>query len=371
MKFIPQSRSSDSRARTGTISTEHSDIPTPVFMPVGTAGAVKAILQRDLQSLSARIILANTYHLLLRPGMEVIKSSGGLHRFIGWDQSILTDSGGFQIYSLQENSRVSERGVTFRSHIDGREFSISPEEVVDIQNILGSDIQMVLDYFRGPPASKKEDHQALKLTETWARRSRERFIQTRRNNAQFAIIQGGLHEDLREESLEGLKRIGFEGYAVGGLSVGESGADFSRILRFILPLMEGDKPRYLMGCGSPEEILTAVEMGVDMFDCVLPTRVARNGALFTGGGRISIKNSQYRLDPRPPDETCQCYTCRNFSRAYLRHLYLSGEINAAVLNTLHNLHFYLDFMEKIRYSITTDKFAEFKNSFLNNYHKKE
>jgi queuine tRNA-ribosyltransferase len=340
-------------------------------MPVGTGGAVKAVPAGDLDTMSCRVILANTYHLYLRPGMEVIRQFGSLHGFIGWKHSILTDSGGFQIYSLGDHSRVSDRGVTFKSHIDGSKHFLTPEDVVDIQCDLDSDIQMVLDYFRGSPASKKAHAEAVLLTRKWAQRSRDRFVSSTAENAQFAIVQGGLHEDLREESLNGLAEMNFEGLAVGGLSVGESREDFLRIMGFTVPLLPEQKPRYLMGCGTPEEILLAVEKGVDMFDCVLPTRMARNGALFTTQGRISIKNRQYRLDETPVDDQCSCYTCRNYSRAYLRHLFISREINAAMLNTIHNLHFYLDFMTKIRYSITTDKFAEFKKSFLDNYLAKE
>jgi queuine tRNA-ribosyltransferase len=338
-------------------------------MPVGTGGAVKAMLNKELADLNTEIILSNTYHLFLRPGMEIIESFGSLHKFISWEHAILTDSGGFQIFSLGKNSKVTDQGVEFKSHIDGSKIFFSPEDVVRIQNTLDSDIQMVLDYFAGYPATTKEDENALRITDHWAGRARDEFLKTPGNNAQFGIIQGGLHMALREESLEGLKKKNFEGYAVGGLSVGESRKEFDRVISFILPKMPFEKPRYLMGCGNPTEILFAVEQGVDMFDCVLPTRVARNGALFTRRGRISIKNSRYKHDNQPVDDTCNCYTCKNFSRSYLRHLFISKEINSAILNTIHNLHFYLDFMREIRYSISISSFLEFKRDFLAIYNK--
>jgi len=358
-----------SLARTGIITTRRGQIETPVFMPVGTAGAVKALTPALLDETGARIILGNTYHLFLRPGPEVIKTFGSLHNFIGWNKPILTDSGGFQIFSIKGNTKVTEAGVEFKSHLDGSTFFLSPGDVVNLQNGYDSDIQMVLDYFAGHPASLEEDKEALKITHLWAQRARERFLETNVNNFQLAIIQGGLHTDLREESLAVLSRIGFDGYAVGGLSVGESREDFKRIITFILPRMPKDKPRYLMGSGMPEEILLAVELGVDMFDCVLPTRNARNGTLFTSNGKLAIKNERYKYDKSPLDPECNCYTCKNFSRAYLRHLYISREINASILNSFHNIHFYLDFMSKIRYAIKLNKFKEFKRNFLIIYQK--
>lgn len=358
-----------SLARCGIIKTRRGDIETPVFMPVGTVGAVKALTGRDLEELDARIILGNTYHLFLRPGMEILNHFGSLHNFISWDRPILTDSGGFQIFSLKGNTKVKEEGVEFQSHIDGSRFFLTPEQVVDIQNGFDSDIQMVLDFFASHPASRGEDLQAAKTTRIWAERARERFLKTNRDNAQFAIVQGGLHEDLREGSLKTLTSIGFEGYAVGGLSVGEPREELQGMISFLLPLMPLDKPRYLMGNGMPEEILFAVEKGVDMFDTVIPTRVARNGLLFTSRGRLSIKNERYKTDKQPPDPECTCYTCRNFCRAYLRHLYHAGEINASILNSIHNTHFYLDFMSKIRYAIKFSNFIEFKKNFLYNYNK--
>lgn len=353
-----------SGARAGIISTRRGEIETPIFMPVGTAGAVKALIPQTLEQLGAQIILGNTYHLFLRPGAGVIRSFGSLHAFSGWERPILTDSGGFQIFSINANFTVRESGVSFKSHIDGSMHQLSPEEVVDIQNVYDSDIQMVLDNFAGHPASRAQDENALYITSLWAKRARKRFLETNRNNFQFAIVQGGLYTDLREQSAQELRDSDFDGYAVGGLSVGESREEFERIVRFTLPLLPAEKPRYLMGCGSPEEILTAVESGADMFDCVLPTRNARNGCLFTSRGKLSIKNERYKMDPAPLDPDCDCYTCRRFSRALLRHLYIAGEINASILNSIHNIHFYLDFMSKIRYSIKLSKFIEFKNQFL-------
>jgi queuine tRNA-ribosyltransferase len=370
MFFTIKHRDKETRARNGLLTTQHGLIETPVFMPVGTGGTVKALTPDQLIDSGAQIILGNTYHLNLRPGMDVIKSFTSLHRFMAWPGPILTDSGGFQIFSLKDNSRVEKNGVTFKSHIDGQTIFLSPENVVDIQNTLNSDIQMVLDYFKPPPASRKAEEEALSLTHDWAQRARQHFLNSNRNkNAQFAIIQGGLFNDLRAESARILSEMNFEGYAIGGLSVGESKADFEMVIDGLLPLMPEQKPRYLMGSGTPEDILMAVEMGVDMFDCVLPTRNARNGTLFTSRGKLAIKNEKFKYDTKPIDPSCACYTCRNFSRAYLRHLYQSKEISSAVLNTLHNLNFYLDFMSKIRYAIKQFTFKSFKENFLSLYKK--
>ncbi|HEX7502011.1 MAG TPA: tRNA guanosine(34) transglycosylase Tgt [Acidobacteriota bacterium] len=364
MFFETIARDGRCAARTGRVSTKNGAFATPAFMPVGTAGTVKALTPQQLEDAGAQVILANTYHLFLRPGTEIIRPFGSLHRFMAWDKPILTDSGGFQIFSLKSNARVSEEGVRFKSHLDGSSFAFTPEGVVDIQNILDSDIQMVLDHFAPHPASRAQDEKALALTGAWAARARERFVKTNRDNSQFAIIQGGLHEDLRQRSLRELAAMDFDGYAIGGLSVGESQADFIRILRPLAPELPAAKPRYLMGSGTPEDILLAVECGVDMFDCVLPSRNARNGTLFCSHAKVRIKNEKYKSDPRPLDEDCQCYTCRNFSRAYLRHLFISREILASILNTIHNIHFYLDFMAKIRYAIHSHKFIEFKEDFF-------
>lgn len=362
-------KDSESLARAGVITTKNGSIETPIFMPVGTAGAVKALTGALLEELGAQIILGNTYHLFLRPGKEIIQTFGSLHRFMGWDKPILTDSGGFQVFSLKGNTKVSEAGVEFKSHIDGSTFFLSPEDVVDLQNTFDSDIQMVLDYFAGHPSTREEDRCALKITHLWAQRARERFLETNRHNFQFAVIQGGVYRDLREESLFVLSGMDFDGYAVGGLSVGERSEDFEKIITFLVPKMLENKPRYLMGSGTPEEILLAVEQGVDMFDCVMPTRNARNGCLFTSRGKLSIKNERFKCDKNPLEPGCTCYTCLNFSRAYLRHLYISREINASILNSIHNVHFYLDFMSKIRYAISLNKFNEFKKNFLMSYKK--
>jgi queuine tRNA-ribosyltransferase len=283
---------------------------------------------------------------------------------MSWSRPILTDSGGFQIFSLNKNARVSREGVRFKSHLDGSSFFLSPETVVDIQNDFGSDIQMALDYFAQYPAARGDDEKALDITSDWAARARERFLKTNRDNFQFGIIQGGLYEDLRRRALEILVGIGFDGYAIGGLSVGESRRDFERILDDLMPILPESMPRYLMGSGTPEEILFAVERGVDMFDCVLPSRNARNGTLFTWSGKVRIKNEKHKSDRGPVDDRCLCYTCRHYSRGYLRHLFMSREILSSVLNTIHNVHFYLDFMSKIRYSIQSDKFTDFKETFL-------
>ncbi len=357
----------DSNARTGLITTHHGEIETPIFMPVGTAGTVKAMTMEHLKDAKAQIILGNTYHLFLRPGLDVINGFGSLHKFISWDKPILTDSGGFQIFSLKGRTKVTEEGVSFQSHIDGQRFFLTPEKVVDIQNSLGSDIQMVLDNFSPYPSTEEQDLKAFDITNLWAKRAREHFLKSGSKNFQFAIIQGGLNETLRDRSLDELSNIGFDGYAVGGLSVGEPVSEFERIVSYIVPKMPLNKPRYLMGSGTPEEILHAVGNGIDMFDCVMPTRNARNGTLFTSRGKVSIKNVKHKFDKGPLDERCDCYTCRNFSKSYLRHLYLSKEISSSILNSIHNIYFYLDFMAKIRYAIQINRFNIFKKEFLSEY----
>lgn len=356
-----------SQARAGKLLTKRGIVETPVFMPVGTAGTVKALTAEQLKAMDAQIILANTYHLCVRPGPEIIRGFGSFHRFASWDRPILTDSGGFQIFSLEGMSRITRDGVHFRSHLDGSPLFFTPESVVDFQILLDSDIQMVLDYFARFPSSREEDEKAMQLTLQWAERSRNHFLKNPCGNLQFAIVQGGLFEDLRSHCLQELQQIGFDGYAIGGLSVGESRSDFRRILSHLVPGMPQEFPRYLMGAGTPEEILLAVNLGVDMFDCVLPSRNARNGTLFTSRGKIRIKNERYKMDASPLDEDCGCYTCRNHSRAYLRHLYISKEISASILNTIHNVYFYLDFMKKIRYSILSNRFMDFTRQFLSRY----
>lgn len=366
MSFKLDHKEKKTGARAGILKTRRGDIQTPFFMPVGTGGSVKSLTHQTLKEMGAEIILCNTYHLFLRPGTELIKKFGSLHQFINWERPILTDSGGFQIFSLQKNARVNGEGVEFKSHIDGTKFFLTPENVVDIQNILDSDIQMVLDYFAPHPSSRETNHTAMNITHQWAERAREKFLSSNIKNQQFGIVQGGIHTDLRKLSIDTLKTMEFEGYAIGGLSVGETLGEFRKIIEFLLPLMPEDKPRYLMGSGTPEDILLAVENGVDMFDCVLPTRNARNGTLFTSKGKLVIKNERFKSDPEPVDPQCSCYTCRNFSRAYLRHLFISREINGSILNTIHNVHFYLDFMRQIRYAISSDGFSDFKNKYIEN-----
>lgn len=369
MFFKITHRNPRNRARTGLLKTGRGQVETPAFMPVATSGVVKALTGEHLQAMGVQILLANTYHLFLRPGLDVIKKFQSLHRFMAWPKPILTDSGGFQIFSIQGNSRVDRKGVTFKSHIDGSSFFLSPEKVVDIQNTLDSDIQMVLDYFLPHPSSRADDEKALKITHEWAKRSREHFISHRKRNFQFAIVQGGLFPDLRSESAATLEAMDFDGYGIGGLRIGENQKDFEKVIASLIPAMPEGKPRYLMGSGTPEDILLAVENGVDMFDCVLPTRNARNGTLFTSRGKLAIKNERYKSDDAPPDPECGCYTCRTHSRSYLRHLFVSKEISSATLNTIHNLTFYLDFMSKIRYAIKHQNFEKFKEAFVSLYKK--
>jgi len=344
-------------------------------MPVGTQGVVKAVTVRDLRDLGVQIVLANTYHLHLRPGDERIARLGGLHRFMGWDGPILTDSGGYQVFSLAARREVTDAGVAFRSHLDGTPHVLTPEAAVDIQARLGSDIAMVLDECVAHAAGRDEVRAAVDRTLRWARRSRERFREVvaddRRSDvlvstpgqAQFGIVQGGVHADLREISARETVALDFDAYAIGGLSVGEPVPEMYAMVDCTTPLLPSDRPRYLMGAGTPADLVECVARGVDLFDCVLPTRNARNGQLFTRGGRLNIKNAEYADDPRPPDEGCQCYTCRSVSRAYLRHLFLAGEITGATLNTLHNLHFYLDTMRRIRDRIVFGSLESLRQEF--------
>jgi queuine tRNA-ribosyltransferase len=367
------------RARAGRITTAHGQIDTPVFMPVGTQGSVKALTQEMLEAAGAAIILGNTYHLYLRPGHVIVNQLGGLHRFISWGRAILTDSGGFQVFSLSDLRRMNEDGVEFQSHIDGARHFLSPERSMEIQAALGSDIIMCFDECTPFPATPAEARASLEITERWARRSKERLRQlhadpqaaeraglalVNSSQALFGINQGSTYLDLRERSLEGLLEIGFDGYAIGGLSVGEEKSAMMEVVAHIAPRLPEHKPRYLMGVGTPEDIIEAVACGVDMFDCVLPTRNARNGQLFTSQGRLNVKNARYKSDPRPPDEACGCRVCGRYSRAYLRHLYVSGEILYSTLASLHNVWFYLDTMARIRQAITLGTFNEFRHSFL-------
>lgn len=353
------------RARCGRIITPRGMIPTPAFMPVGTQGTVKALTPEMLKDCGATIILANTYHLYLRPGHKLISSLGGLRKFINWSGPILTDSGGFQIYSLGELRSVSDGGVVFRSHIDGSSHTLTPEGVVEIQRALGSDIMMVLDECVPYPVSRREAETSLNRTVKWAKRCKD--VHHGGGNALFGIVQGSTYLDLREKCIDSLVALDFDGYALGGLSVGEPKGLMYELIDRITPLLPGNRPRYLMGVGTPRDIVTGVAAGVDMFDCVMPTRSARNGLLFTNEGKLVIKHARYREDPRPVDENCDCYTCRHYSRAYLRHLFMAKEILAMILNTVHNMRFYLRLMEMMREAITRGVFEEFRREFLSVY----
>jgi len=342
-------------ARRGVLHTAHGVVATPVFMPVGTGGAVKAMSNESLEALDARVILANTYHLYLRPGHERVERLGGLHKFMAWDRAILTDSGGYQVFSHRELRSISEEGVRFRSHLDGSSNFFTPENVIDIQRALGSDIAMVLDDCTAYPTGYVDAEASMELSMRWAMRCREQWRkQDDGSKALFGIVQGGVYPELRKRSAEALSKMEFSGMAIGGLSVGEPKDLMVEIVESTAPLLPWEKPRYLMGVGTPEDLVRAVAMGVDMFDCVLPTRNARNGCLFTSQGRVLIKNAAYAEDEGPLDPNCSCPTCRRYSRAYLRHLFLSGEHLSAVYNTLHNLTFYLDMMRKIRQAIELD-----------------
>lgn len=360
-----------SQARTGLLTTAHSQIETPVFMPVGTRGTVKAMTQEMLEALDARIILGNTYHLFLRPGHELVAELGGLHKFMSWPRSILTDSGGFQVFSLGELRKIKEEGVEFRSHLDGSRQFISPEVSMQIQHALGSDIVMAFDECTPYPATHEEAKKSLELTSRWARRSRAEFDRLKADVALpaflFGIVQGSVYHDLRRQSLEQLLEVGFPGYAIGGLSVGEEKHMMYDTTEFIAPLLPADKPRYLMGVGTPEDLVESVARGVDMFDCVMPTRNARNGQVFTSEGKLNVRNARYARDRRPLDEACGCAVCGRYTRAYVRHLYLNDEILASVLCSYHNLAFYLDLMRQIRQAIALGEFPVFRAVFLSKY----
>ncbi|MEX0960383.1 MAG: tRNA guanosine(34) transglycosylase Tgt [Burkholderiales bacterium] len=340
----------DGAARRGRLELTHGTVATPAFMPVGTYGAVKSMSPRNLESVGAEIVLGNTFHLWLRPGLEVIEAHGGLHRFMGWEKPILTDSGGFQVFSLGELRRISEKGVTFRSPLNGDACFLSPEESMRIQRILDSDVAMIFDECTPYPVDEETAAVSMRMSLRWAERSKR--AHEGNANALFGIVQGGMYEKLRDQSVAGLLSIGFDGLAIGGLSVGEPKADMRRVLAHTAPQLPSDRPRYLMGVGTPEDIMFAVLNGIDMFDCVLPTRNARNGWVYTVTGTIKLRNARYRNDLRPLDEACECYTCRNFSRAYLHHLQHVNEILGAHLNTLHNLHFYQWLMQELREAIT-------------------
>jgi queuine tRNA-ribosyltransferase len=351
---------SDGRARLGQLTTAHGEIHTPTFMPVGTYGTVKAMSPRELREAGAEIVLGNTFHLWLRPGLEVISQHGGLHRFMAWNGPILTDSGGFQVYSLGALRKISEDGVEFQSPVNGDRCFLSPEESMRIQRALDSDIVMVFDECTPYPATYDQACVSMELSLRWAERSKGAHADN--PNALFGIVQGGVYEALRDRSLEGLIRIGFDGYAIGGLSVGESKAEMSRILQHTAPRLPHEKPRYLMGVGTPEDIVEAVRAGIDMFDCVLPTRNARNGWLYTSAGVVKLRNARYRNDLGPVDPACDCYTCTNFTRAYLHHLQRVNEILGAHLNTLHNLCYYQNLMRGLREAIVQKRLSAFAPS---------
>jgi len=358
----------EGRARRGSLTLNHGTVETPVFMPVGTYGSVKAMSPAELAEIGARIVLGNTFHLWLRPGLEVIAAHGGLHRFIGWDSPILTDSGGFQVWSLGALRKITEEGVKFASPVNGDKLFLGPEESMQIQRTLNSDIAMIFDEctpysVEDIPIGIDEARASMELSLRWAQRSRAEFDRLENPNALFGIVQGGMFEELRDASIASLEAVGFPGYAIGGLSVGEPKEEMLRVLDHTAPRLPADKPRYLMGVGTPEDLVDGVASGIDMFDCVMPTRNARNGWLFTRFGDIKLRNTRYKTDTRPLDETCTCYACRNFSRAYLHHLHKLSEILGARLNTIHNLHYYQTLMAEMRAALETGGFAAFRARF--------
>ncbi len=363
MKFCFEltKKEANTQARLGLLKTPHGEVKTPVFMPVGTQATVKSLTPEDLKDIAVEIVLANTYHLYLRPGVEIIEELGGLHCFMNWEFPLLTDSGGFQIYSLGELSRVTEEGITFKSPFNGSEHFLSPEEVIKTQEILGADIIMTLDECTPYPATYDYTLNSLELTTRWAVRCKR--VKSRKDQALFGIIQGGMFSELRGRSAEQIVGIGFDGYGIGGLSVGETKTMMWEMVDCTLPFLPEEQPRYLMGLGKPEDLVEAVIRGIDMFDCVLPTRNARNGSLFTSEGKVVIKNSTYARDQRPLDPNCNCYTCRNYSRAYLRHLFLAQEILSARLNTIHNLYYYITLIGRVRTAIEENRLLQFQQEF--------
>ena len=368
-EFKVEAQDSGSVARAGRIRTLHGDIQTPVFMPVGTRATVKSLSPEDLTAAGAQIILGNTYHLYLRPGCEVINLFAGLHRFMNWDRPILTDSGGFQVFSLARLFKVNEAGVTFQSHIDGSRHLLGPEKAVEIQMCLGADIMMCLDECIPYPASREQAQAALERTTLWARRCKDVWEQNSRDTqALFGIVQGGMFKDLRRISIDSLVDVGFSGYAVGGLSVGEPKDVMLEIAAHTLCQLPHSKPKYVMGTGTPEDLVELVSLGADMFDCVMPTRNARNGQLFTSSGPLNISNSRFKADIEALDSDCGCYTCRNYSRAYLSHLYRARELLSYRLNTIHNIHYYTGLMAQMRDAIIRGDFEAFKKSFYKKYH---
>ncbi len=368
LEFSVVSESKKTRARAGLIKTGHGEIETPIFMPVGTLGSVKSMSVEELNDCGAQIILGNTYHLYLRPGCDVINCFDGLHKFMNWDKPVLTDSGGFQFFSLAKLSKTTEEGVSFQSHIDGSRHIFTPEKAVEIQNCLGSDIMMCLDQCLEYPADVNQTRKSLELTTRWAARCKKEWVEnTDQKNSLFGIVQGGMYKDLRTASCEALSELDFPGYSIGGLSVGEPKDLMMEMADHTLPQLPFLKPKYIMGVGTPEDLVNLVDLGADMFDCVMPSRNARNGSLFTKYGTINIANAKFKFDGDPIDDSCDCYTCRNYSKAYLRHLYKSKELLVYRLNTIHNIHFYMKLVKDMRKAIINDEFPVFKKNFLDNY----
>lgn len=359
-------KDSTSKARRGEITTPHGTIQTPVFMPVGTAAAVKAMRPEQVEELGAEIILSNTYHLYLRPGHEIVKEAGGLHRFMNWNRPILTDSGGFQVFSLGDLRKITEEGVEFRSFIDGSKHMLTPEKSIEVQNALGADIIMAFDECAPYPADRQYVKNSLERTTRWLKRCKEAHKNTEMQSL-FGIMQGGMYRDLREQSAREIVELDLPGYAIGGLSVGEPKEEMCQVLDYAVDLLPEDKPRYLMGVGTPDYLFEGVERGLDMFDCVLPTRIARNGTAMTSHGTVNIKNAKYERDFTPLDPECDCYTCRNYSRAYIRHMFKSNEIMSSMLLSNHNLHFLVNTMKNIRKAIEEDRFMEYKEEFYRKY----
>ncbi len=364
-RFQVHKEASDCRARLGTLTTAHGPVETPIFMPVGTQATVKAMSPRELEEIGTQIILGNTYHLYLRPGHDLIKDAGGLHQFMAWDKPILTDSGGFQVFSLGDLRKITEDGVEFRSHLDGSKHFFSPEHATEVQMALGSDIAMAFDQCPPYPCEREEVEKAVERTTRWARRCLE--FHNHDYQVVFGIVQGGVYRDLRETSAASLMELDFPGYAIGGLSVGEPKPVMYEVLEYTTPLLPKGKPRYLMGVGTPDALLEGVAHGVDMFDCVLPTRVARNGTVMTSQGKLVVRNAACARDFQPLDPGCQCYACRNFSRAYIRHLLKANEVLGIRLTTIHNLYFLLNLMTGVRKAIREDRFMQFKHNFMKDY----
>jgi len=371
MKFQIEEKTDSSEARAAKFDTDHGSVNTPIFMPVGTHGVVKTLTPAELKRAQAEVILGNTYHLYLRPGKEIIKNAGGLHKFTSWDGPILTDSGGYQVFSLSNMRKIKGNNIIFQSHIDGSKHEFSPEKSMEIQRILGSDIIMAFDHCTSYPCEFEDAKEAMERTHNWERRSKEYFEDMRalygHDQFLFGIIQGSVFKELRQKSAEVLSNIGFDGYAIGGLAVGEPKEEMFNILEETMAYIPEDSPHYLMGVGKPEDIIWAIDRGIDMFDCVIPTRNARNGLMYTWNGRVKIKQAQYKDDYKPVDSNCDCYTCQNFSRAYLRHLYKKNEITGLRLNTLHNIHFYLELTQNARDAILNNEFEKFKKQFFDRY----